>query len=157
MLSCLVIIKAVLQYMLLYLFTFLAAPKWVLKAIKNLQRDFLWGNMKQKRKWALIKWETIFHLKSSGGTRLRDPQHSNEVMGARIWWRWLSNPYTPWAILWTAKYAHNRSMDDLIWLKEVGTGSLIWNAAKKHKDLIQQHSFWEIRNGDNARFWEDYS
>ena len=139
----------------LYLFKVLAAPKRVLKAIKNLQHDFLWGNTKQKRKWALIKRETVYHLKSSGGTRLRDPKHNNEVMGAHIWWRWLSNPYTPWEILWTAKYAHNRPVDDLIQLKKVGIGSLIWNAAKKHKYLVQQQSFWEIRNGDNVRFWED--
>jgi len=84
MVSCLVLIKAVLQSLPLYLFTVLATPKWVLKAIKNLQRDFLWGNMKQKRKWPLIKWETACHLKSSGGTGLQDPQHSNEVMGACI-------------------------------------------------------------------------
>eukprot|EP00253_Pinus_taeda_P013477 PITA_13477 len=70
MASRLVLIKAVLQSMPLYLFTVLAAPKWVLKAIKNLQQDFLWGNTKQKIKSALVKWETVCHPKSSGGTRL---------------------------------------------------------------------------------------
>lgn len=34
-------------------------------------------------------------------------------------------------------------------------GSLIWNAAKQHFLLIQQHSFWEVRNGETARFWID--
>jgi len=31
----------------------------------------------------------------------------------------------------------------------------MWNSAKQHKSLIQQHSFWEIKNGSSARFWED--
>jgi len=44
MASHLVLIKAVLQSMLLYLFSILAAPKWVLKEIKHIQRSFLWVN-----------------------------------------------------------------------------------------------------------------
>jgi len=76
-------------------------------------------------------------------------------MGARVWWKWISSPHTPWAILWIAKYANNQPVDDLIRLTEVGLGSLISNAAKQNKGIIQQHSFWDVRDGNNARFWED--
>jgi len=130
-----------LQSMPLYLFSILAPPKWVFKEIKHLQRTFMWGNSGQKRKWALVKWDTVCLPKKSRGTGLCDPQHSNVVMGACIWWKWISAPHIPWAILWTAKYANNRPVEDLIQLTEVGLGSLIWNAAKQHKDLIQQHNF----------------
>ena len=41
--SHLVLIKSILQAMPLYLFSVLAAPKWVLKAICMLQRTFLWN------------------------------------------------------------------------------------------------------------------
>jgi hypothetical protein len=34
-------------------------------------------------------------------------------------------------------------------------GSNIWNAAWKNKPLIQEHAFWEIRNGQSALFWTD--
>lgn len=34
-------------------------------------------------------------------------------------------------------------------------GSLIWNSAKQHRSLIQQHSFWEVKDGKDARFWDD--
>lgn len=103
MASRLVLIKAVLHSMSLYLFSILAAPKWVLNEIKHLQRSFLWGNSIQKRKWALVKWDTVCLPKGADGTRLRDPSHSNEVMGARIWWKWLIVPFSPWATLWTVK------------------------------------------------------
>ena len=33
--------------------------------------------------------------------------------------------------------------------------SHIWNLAWENKSLLQQHCFWEIRAGDQARFWED--
>lgn len=84
MASRLVLINDVLHSMPLYLFSILAAPKWVLKDIKRLQRSFLWGSSSQKRKWALVKWGTICLPKSTDGTGLRDPSHSNEVMGAQI-------------------------------------------------------------------------
>jgi len=37
----------------------------------------------------------------------------------------------------------------------VGKGSLIWKATSQHKAIIQQDSFWEIRDGNNAHFLDD--
>lgn len=82
-----VLIKSVLQAMPLYLFSILAAPKWVLKRIRDLQRGFLWGNTATNRKWALVKWITVCKPKEKGGIGLRDPAHSNAIMGAKIWWQ----------------------------------------------------------------------
>jgi len=155
MASWLVLIKVVLQSMPLYLFSILAAPKWVLKAIKQLQRNFLWGRMGPNRKWALVKWEKACLPRKAGGIGLRDPKHSNMVMGAKIWWKWLSNPSTPWASLWTAKYASNTPMEERIRMSEIIKGSVIWNSAIQHRDIIQKHSFWEVKDGNTTRFWED--
>eukprot|EP00253_Pinus_taeda_P009857 PITA_09857 len=155
MASRLVLIKVVLQAMPLYLFSILATPKWVLKELITLQRSFLWGSNGLRRKWALVKWTTACLPKKGGGIYLRDPSHNNEVMGARIWWKWLTEPRTPWALLWIAKYARNYPMEELIRLSELSPGSIMWNLAKQHKNLIQQHSFWEVKNGSSAWFWED--
>eukprot|EP00253_Pinus_taeda_P021219 PITA_21219 len=84
MASRLVLIKSILQAMPLYLFSILAAPKWALKELKVIQRAILWGNSGLHRKWALVKWETACLPKKGGGIGLRDPTHSNAVMGARI-------------------------------------------------------------------------
>lgn len=86
---------------------------------------------------------------------LRDPYHNNMVMGARIWWKWPTMPSTPWASLWTTKYANSRPTEELIRISEVNPGSLIWNVAKQHKLLIQQHSFCEVKDDNIARFWDD--
>lgn len=151
----LILIKVVLQAMPLYLFSILVAPKWVLKELKTLQRAFLWGSSGLQRKWALVKWQTACLQKKGGGIGLRDPTHSNAVIGARIWWKWLSGPPTTWALLWTAKYVGNCPREELIRLSETSNGSIIWNSTKQHKNLIQEHSFWEVKNGDQARFWDD--
>ena len=54
-----------------------------------------------------------------------------------------------------AKYARNYPAEELIRISEVSMGSLIWNSAKQHRNLIQQNSFWEVKNGNTERFWED--
>lgn len=141
MASRLVLIKAVLHSMPLYLFLVLAAPKWVLKRIRNLQRNFLWGSTGKNRKWALVKWEKFCTPKKQGGLGLRDPQHNNILMGARIWWQWVSYPQKPWAQLWTTKYANNRPQQELIRITTMPIGSLIWNVTKQHREIIYQHSF----------------
>jgi len=66
MASRLILIKAVLQSMPLYLFSVLVAPKWALKKIKDLQHNFLWGSTGQNRKWALVKWVTFCTPKKQG-------------------------------------------------------------------------------------------
>eukprot|EP00253_Pinus_taeda_P026524 PITA_26524 len=153
--SRIILIKAILQSLPLYLFTLLAAPKWVITAIKNLQRNFLWGSSGKNRKWALVKWDKVCLPKKSGGIGLRDPALSNTVMGAKLWWRWLGYPNTPWASLWTTKYANNQPLEDRIRKSELSAGSIIWNATIHHRHLIQQHCFWEIKDGQTARFWDD--
>eukprot|EP00253_Pinus_taeda_P007163 PITA_07163 len=155
MASRLVLIKAVLQSMPLYLFSILAAPKWVLKAIKNLQRNFLWGSTGLNRKWALVKWEKACLSKKAGGIGLWDPEHNNRIMGAKIWWRWLSYPGTLWARFWTAKYSNNLPLEECIRMTEISKGSTIWNSTILHRDLIQKHSFWEVKDGGTTRFWTD--
>ena len=67
MASRLVLIKAILQAMPLYLFSILAVPKWVLKELKTIQRSFLWGSNGLRHKWALVKWETTCLPKNGGG------------------------------------------------------------------------------------------
>lgn len=141
MASHLVLVKAILQLTPLYLFSVLAAPKWVLKRIKNLQHNFIWGSSGQNCKWELVKWTTVFLPKNYGGTGLQDLQHNNAVMGARICWKWLSPPHTVWAILWTAKYSNNKLPKDLIRLLSTEKGSLIWSATRQHSAMIQKHSF----------------
>lgn len=153
--SRVVLIKVVLQAMPLYLFSILAAPKCVLKRLRNIQIGFLWGSNATNRKWALVKWSTVSKLKEKGGIGLRDPEHSNAIMGAKIWWQWLTNPGKPCVTLWTEKYANHRPQEELIRLKPSDKGSLIWNAAKEHYQMIQQHSFWEVRNVYTTRFWTD--
>jgi hypothetical protein len=133
----------------------LAAPISVIKAIRSLQRNFLWKGHQGNKKWALVGWDKVCRPKKFGGLGIRDPGKMNQVMGAKMWWRWLQHPHDLWAQLWKQKYAPTVQNDQLIRFNEQRQGSNIWNTAWRNRSLIQQHAFWEVRNGESALFWQD--
>ena len=104
-LNRLILVKFVLQAMPIYLFLVLVALKSIIKQIRNIQRNFLWGGSEGNRKWPLVDWQTICTPKVVGGLGLRDPLDNNKVMSAKIWWRWVNYVEEPWAKLWHLKYS----------------------------------------------------
>jgi hypothetical protein len=102
-----------------------------------------------------VGWEKVCTPKSRGGLGLQDLGNLNQIMGAKIWWRWLKTPDALWAQIWKNKYAPTTQLDQLIRHNIKIQGSNIWNIAWKNKEMIQKHAFWEICNGDSARFWQD--
>jgi exonuclease III len=151
----LILLKSVLQALPTYLFTALAAPVSVIKAIRSIQRNFLWQGHHSNKKWALVGWEKLCKPKKLGGLGIRDPGKMNKVMGAKMWWRWLQYPQELWARLWKQKYAPEVHHNQLIRFNEQVQGSNIWNTAWRNRPLVQQHAFWEVRNGKSALFWQD--
>jgi hypothetical protein len=90
--SHLILLQAILQTLLIYTFSVLAAPKFVLTTIKSLQRNFIWQGLNTGKKIVLISWDKLCQPKAQGGLGLRDPFIMNKVLRAKIWWRWLKNP-----------------------------------------------------------------
>ena len=65
------------------MFSALPAPKGVMQQYRNIQRDFLWGKGEERKKWALVAWETICKHKNHGGPGLDDPEVLNKVLGKK--------------------------------------------------------------------------
>ena len=66
----------------------------------NIQRDFLWGEGEEKKKWALVAWDKLCKPKDHGGLGLHDPKTLNKVLGPKLWWKLLKESATPWAKHW---------------------------------------------------------
>jgi hypothetical protein len=64
-------------------------------------------------------------------------------------------PTTLWAQIWKQKYAPLTQENQLIRHNVRIQGSNIWNTAWKNRDLVQNHAFWEVQNGESAMFWQD--
>eukprot|EP00253_Pinus_taeda_P020855 PITA_20855 len=114
----LVLTKAILQAIPHYLLSILPAPQGILHRIRTIQRKFLWKGNAKKNKWALVAGNKLCKSKSLGGLNLIDPLTSNNICGAKLWWRWLKEPHLPWAKHWKEKYTPNCNEKDLIWLQE---------------------------------------
>eukprot|EP00253_Pinus_taeda_P019731 PITA_19731 len=80
----LILTKAILQSIPIYMLSAIPAPTSVITNIRNIQRDFLWGKGEEKKKWALVAWDRVCKPKSHGGLGLHDPGILNRVVGAKI-------------------------------------------------------------------------
>jgi len=79
----------------------------------------------------------------------------NKVLSTKIWWRWLKSPKDLWDRLCRQKYTQNVAEKNLIHWNGDNPGSLIWTMTKLNRQLVTQHAFWEIINGETALFWKD--
>lgn len=103
----------------------------------------------------LVDWETVCRPKQAGGLGLRDPEVMNKVLSAKIWWRWVTNKGEPWAHLWHKKYAKGWARLGLICWDQNYLGSSIWQEANANRQMVKEHSLWEVGNGEEANFFRD--
>ena len=118
-------------------------------------KKFLWQGSQEKRKWALLSWDKLTIPKPKGGLGLRDPYTLNQVMGANLWWRWLQGGVALWQCIWERKYHMPQMVKERLNCLNIQKGSGIWNLVATNRHLIRIHSFWEVRDGNLAGFWED--
>ncbi len=60
-----------------------------------------------------------------------------------------------WKRISTKKYNMSTTPEEILRLEETLKGLIIWNLANQNKDVVSKHAFWEIRNGNSAKFWEE--
>jgi len=96
---------------------------------RNIQRYFLLGKGEERKKWALVSWETICKPKNHRGLGRDDLEVLNKVLGEKLWWRWIKDSDAPWARIWKEKYASNWQTKDHIRMFGIIKGSHIWNKA----------------------------
>eukprot|EP00253_Pinus_taeda_P009017 PITA_09017 len=92
----LVLTKAVLQAIPIFMLPALPAPIGFLQQFWNIQRDFLWCKEETRKKWALVSWEKICKPKNQGGLGLDNLEILNKALGAKLWWRWVKDPKAQW-------------------------------------------------------------
>ena len=97
-----------------YLFSALAAPKAIMREIRNMQQIFLWSGANEQRKWDLVSWETLRTPKNQGGLNLCDPEKVDYVSGAKLWWIWVTYNQEPWVRVWNKKYVAEWEKENLI-------------------------------------------
>lgn len=87
--SRIILLKSVLQLMPIYQMTNQAIPKTICQKMMEILKKFLWQGTNKAKKWALLSWKWLSKTLTEGGLGLRDPYILNQVMGEKLWWRWI--------------------------------------------------------------------
>lgn len=61
------LLVAALQGIPVYFLSLFKIPRYISKKLERIQRNFLWFGTKEKKKLALLSWDTICLPKFSGG------------------------------------------------------------------------------------------
>eukprot|EP00253_Pinus_taeda_P021717 PITA_21717 len=150
-----VLLKATIQAIPIYPLSVMATPKGICNKLVEIYRKFLWGGLKQQKKWALYSWKSLTRPEEKGGLGLRDPWTLNQVLAAKLRWRWIQGGPDLWKEIWTTKYNMPLTPEEILREQDMPRGSDIWNLSIQSRDLIDRHIFWEIRGGQIARFWDE--
>jgi hypothetical protein len=63
-------------------------PRWVIKIIDKIRRDFIWGNTSSRRKMVhLINWQIVSSPKKWVGLEIKNVELHNKALMIRWWWR----------------------------------------------------------------------
>jgi len=72
-----------------------------------------------------------------------------------IWDKFISDVKDVWKRIWNQKYNMPETVEGRLRAEEIPKGSSIWELASQNRDIVNNHAVWEIREGSNARFWEE--
>jgi hypothetical protein len=65
-------LKSTLSNLPTYVFLFFPIPVWVANRLDKIQRDFLWGSIRDEAKFHLVSWNRICIPLHSGGLRVHN-------------------------------------------------------------------------------------
>lgn len=139
--SQVILLQFVLQAIPIYQLSGRAAPKTICNNMVKVFKNFLWKGAQYTHKWALLSWEKLTKTKKAGGLGLRDPYVLNQVMGVKLWWRWLQGGSDLWKLISEIKYDMPITITGKMKVDVTPNGSNIWNLTAINRDLIRQHSF----------------
>ncbi|KAK1413781.1 hypothetical protein QVD17_35564 [Tagetes erecta] len=121
----LTLIKAVLGSIPTYYLSLFKAPVKVIKELESIRRRFLWGNTRDGRGIAWVKWADVIAQKSAGGCGVGSIRDMNLSLLAKWIWRFRKEPAALWAKVINAIHTQPRKFSGIpvnkkingVWLK----------------------------------------
>ena len=103
-----------------------AIPKTICQKTVQIFKKIMWQGANKSKKWALLSWTWLSRFVSEVGLGLRDPYVLNQVMGEKLWWRWIQGGNDLWKMLWEQKYEIARMLEGKLQTLLERKGLAIW-------------------------------
>ncbi len=136
----------------IYTLSMFRAPKWVLKQIEALRRDFFWFGSEKGHGWGRhVAWKTACRPKVHGGLGVLDLDTLNVALLCKWWWRFFSKPDLLWCILVRGMYYRLRTP-----LEEGGSFrpySQWWRDVVGSREIFKGGISYKIGDGNAVRLW----
>ena len=121
------------------------------KKLDKINRDFLWGSTREKKKLHLVGWSKIIKPKEEGGLRIQAAREKNLALLAKLNWRMYKKKEALWANVILKKYCsidrrRSRNLDKL-------PASSNWKAIKAGFQTFADGICLGVGNGTRIRVW----
>jgi ribonuclease HI len=117
-----------------------------------MQRNFIWGDTAQKRRFHAVGWQKVTAPKWAGGLGLRKLEIMNKACLCKLSWKLQTGSNDFWCNVLRSKYSRNDVMSSRI-IKT--SDSSLWKALENVKPMLEKASIWSIGNGRCIDAWNE--
>jgi len=107
---CLVLIISVFASLPMFILSFCEVSRGILKKIEYYRSRFFWQNDRHKKKYRLVKWNTLRQPEEQGGLEIQDLDIQNKCLLNKSLYK-LCNEEGLWQELLRNKYLKNRTFN----------------------------------------------
>ena len=128
-----------------------ALPMHLCEKLDKINRDFLWGSTRDKKKLHLVGWNKIIQPKEEGGLGIQAVRAKSVALLAKLNWRMYQEKDSFWAKVILNKYCsldRRRARDPY---KLPGSSS--WTAIKVGFPIFEKGIGWSVGDGKKIIVW----
>lgn len=121
--------------------------------IDKLCRDFLWGDMEDRKKVHPVNWTEVCTPRDKGGLGLRMAREVNLAFLGKLAWQMIDNEDKLWVQVMKSKYIKD---NNFFTVSVQGNASLSWRSIVKSRSVIEQGARWRVGDGRNLNVCSDW-
>ncbi|OIS95712.1 cbl-interacting serinethreonine-protein kinase 9, partial [Nicotiana attenuata] len=149
----LILINSVLDAMPTYMMSLFSIPVNVVKRIDALRRNFLWEGNSEKKKFHLVKWNSLTTSKKTGGLGIKNLRVQNHSLMMNWLWKFAADEQSLWREVVREKYG----MEGKWTTKPVRSpyGVSLWKSIRNCWPKVINKAKFKVENGMKISLWDD--
>lgn len=128
-------------------------PKWVIKELDHIRRDFLWfGPDIDHPSCRLVRWKNICRSRDQGGWGILDLDNFNQALLGKWWWKFATN--TNWIGSKVILFNYGGPSWNMF-PRQSGRISFFWKGVSRCLPPLRGCISFDINSGKETLFWKD--